>query len=377
MNIIEIKENNMKKEIFLSEFATRSTEAIRIKEEQEDIRPAFFHDIDRMIHSMSYTRYLDKTQVYSFRENDHISKRMVHVQLVSKIARTIGRAINLNEDLIEAISLGHDIGHTPLGHEGEKCLNEISKRELNRPFLHNIQSVRVYLSLDNHGNGSNLTVQTLDGIMCHNGEMLNNVYEKEEKTKEEFLREYENCRKSEEFAKKIKPMTLEGCVVRISDIIAYIGRDIDDAVRLGLLKREEIPKEITNVLGDNNKDIVNTIILDIIENSYNMPYIKLSEEVYEALEALKEFNYKKIYYFSNTKEQLEYYKNGFELLYKYYLEDLNKENKDSIIYTIYLNDMSTYYYEGTEKEQIVIDFIAGMTDDFYLNEVKRVMKLCQ
>lgn len=377
MNIAEIKENNRKKEVFLSEYATRSIEAIRIKEEQEDIRPAFFHDIDRMIHSMSYTRYLDKTQVYSFRENDHISKRMVHVQLVSKIARTIGRSINLNEDLIEAIALGHDIGHTPLGHEGERCLNEISKRELNRPFLHNIQSVRVYLSLDNHGNGCNLAIQTLDGIMCHNGEMLDNVYEKVEKTKEEFLKEYENCRKSEEFAKKIKPMTLEGCVVRISDIIAYIGRDIEDAIRLGLLTREELPKEITNILGDNNKDIVNTIILDIIENSYDKPYIKLSKEVYNALESLKEFNYKNIYNHSNTKEELEFYKNGFELLYKYYLEELNNKEKESVLYKLYLNDMSTYYYEGTEKEQIVIDFIAGMTDDFYLSEVKRITQLCQ
>ena len=182
-NYLEDARNNfLKKESYLCEFATKSIDFLRVREENEDIRPPFFHDIDRIIHSLSYTRYIDKTQVYPLNSNDHISKRMVHVQLVSKIARTIGRALNLNEDLIEAIALGHDIGHTPLGHVGESILNDISMRELGEYFAHNIQGVRNYLVVENNGCGLNLTIQVMDGIMCHNGEMLSSKYVPMKKT---------------------------------------------------------------------------------------------------------------------------------------------------------------------------------------------------
>ena len=278
-----VKDNLLKREDSLSIFATKSIDAIRLKDGLEDIRPAFFHDTDIIIHSNSYARYMDKTQVYSFKEHDHISRRMLHVQLVSKIARTIGRCLNLNEDLIEAIGLGHDIGHTPLGHTGEKYLNEISLRELGIPFMHNLQSVRTYLTLDNHGNGSNLTIQVLDGMMCHNGEKLEKVYRPKLKSKEEFLKDYyESCR-SRDYANEIRPMTLEGCVVRISDVIAYIGRDIEDAIMLGKLDRSMIPEEVSDVLGNNNSDIINSIVLDIIENSYGKNEIILSDRVYNAV----------------------------------------------------------------------------------------------
>ena len=163
------KINSLMKEDFLSPLATKSSSAVRLKEQVEDFRTPFFRDTDRIIHSLSYTRYDDKTQVYSFKNNDHISKRIIHVQLVSKIARTIGRALKLNEDLIEAISLGHDIGHTPLGHAGEAMLNEISLKYLGEYFAHNVQGVRNFMYVDNFGNGQNLTIQTLDGILCHNG----------------------------------------------------------------------------------------------------------------------------------------------------------------------------------------------------------------
>ena len=292
MNIMEQAKNNfLNKELYLSEYATKSNESIRINKEKEDIRPPFFRDIDRIIHAYSYTRYLDKTQVYTQIENDHISKRITHVQLVSKIARTIGRALNLNEDLIEAIALGHDIGHTPIGHVGEYILNEISQRELNEYFAHNIQSVRHYLTIEKNGKGLNLTIQVLDGIMCHNGEILSNIYKPTKKTKEEFLNQYNNAYKDIKKSSKISPMTLEGCVVRISDIIGYIGRDIEDAIILNKINRKDIPNEIIEILGDNNKDIVNNIIVDIIENSYNKPYIKMSNKVYNALISLKKFNY--------------------------------------------------------------------------------------
>ena len=370
----QIKENFLNKEKYLSEYATKSSDAIRIREENfdNDIRPNFYHDIDRIIHSLSYTRYLDKTQVFSFKQNDHISKRIVHVQLVSKIARTIGRALNLNEDLIEAIALGHDIGHTPIGHTGEAILNDISLRETGTMFNHNIQSVRNYLVLEKKGFGSNLAIQTLDGIMCHNGEMLSNIYEPNPKTKEEFLEEYEKCYTDKVILKKIRPMTLEGCVVRISDIIGYIGRDIEDAINLGVLTREDVPTHIREVLGTTNKEIVNTIIIDIVTNSYNKPYIKLSNSVYKAIFDLKKFNYEHIYSKANTKEELEFYRNGMNNLFNKYLDDITNKNYDSDIYKIFLNTMDASYIDNTDSKRMVIDYIAGMTDDYFVKKIKEI-----
>lgn len=293
----EVKTNFLNKEHGLSPYACLSGQAIRFEDEndEKEIRPSFYHDTDRIIHAFSYTRYLNKTQVFSFSKNDHLSKRIIHVQLVSKIARTIGRALNLNEDLIEAIALGHDIGHTPLGHTGEAILNEISKRELNEIFMHNVHGVRVYMNLEKSQFGLNLSIQVLDGILCHNGEILENIYEPMKKTKESFLEEYKACYKDYDVLKKLRPMTLEGCVVRISDMIGYIGRDIEDAIEIGMITRDDIPNNIKKILGVTNASIVNTLIRDIIENSLDKPYISMSKEVYQALFDLKEFNYTNIY----------------------------------------------------------------------------------
>lgn len=369
-----IKNNFLKIEDTYSPNATKSSEAVRFHPIDDDIRAPFFRDVDRIIHALSYTRYADKTQVYSFKQNDHISERMLHVQLVSKVARTIGRALNLNCDLIEAIALGHDVGHTPLGHTGEALLNEISLRELGEYFAHNIQGVCHYMEVENHGEGLNLSVQVLDGIMCHNGEMLSNVYTPVAKTKEEFLREYQEAYHDLKASSHNHPMTLEGCVVRISDIIGYIGRDIEDAIELGLFERSELPKEITEVLGNTNSDIMNTIILDIIENSLDKPYIALSERVYRALFALKKFNGENIYSKSMTKEDIEYYRSGMNQLYHIYLDDINGNRVESVIYTIFLNSQSPRYLKATDARRKVIDFIAGMTDDMFIREVKRVLR---
>ena len=185
----DVKLVMLKQESLLSEKACKSNECIRLNGDKKDIRPEFFRDIDRIIHSQGYTRYIDKTQVYSFTDNDHITHRVLHVQLVSKIARTIGRALRLNEDLIEAIALGHDIGHSPFGHVGEKFLNEICKKEKIGYFCHNAQSVRILKDIEN----VNISVQTLDGILAHNGELLLNKYEtKKDKTKEDLLNELNN-----------------------------------------------------------------------------------------------------------------------------------------------------------------------------------------
>ena len=368
-NLDIIKDNLLKREDYLSEFACKSSSAIRLKKYKEDIRPPFFHDTDTIIHSRSYARYMKKTQVYSFKGHDHITTRMLHVQLVSKVARTIGRCLGLNEDLLEAIGLGHDIGHAPLGHTGEKYLNEISMRELGIPFMHNLQSVRTHLVLENHGKGNNLSIQVLDGIMCHNGEILEQVYKPEKKTVKKFLSDYEKSTMSHSFAACVRPMTLEGCVVRISDVIAYVGRDIEDAITLGLLDRNDIPKDIKDVLGDNNKDIINSIVLDIVNNSYGKNEIILSDKVFAALNSLLKFNYKKIYDNANTSSDLAYYKESIEKLYYYLLDDLNKNKKNSKIYKTFLIDMDENYINNTDNKRIVIDFIAGMTDDYFINQL--------
>jgi len=285
----EVMENMNKHDSNLSEYATRNKDAIRLEDENPDIRPSFFRDIDRIIYCLSYTRYIDKTQVFSNNDNDNISKRMTHVQMVSKIARTIGRALNLNEDLIEAISLGHDLGHVPFGHVGEAILNRISVEKTGRFFNHNVHSVRVLKDIESHGKGSNITLQVLDGILCHNGEFVEDQYYPVERTKEQFLDLYEKCYTDPAILKTLRPMTLEGCIVRISDIIAYIGRDIEDAIRLGVLNIDEVPNNIIEVLGSTNREIINTIILDIIGHSLNEPYIKMSSEVYNAVKELKTF----------------------------------------------------------------------------------------
>lgn len=356
--------NFLNKENNLSKYATKSIDGIRIKEIKEDFRPSFYHDIDKIINYTSYTRYLNKTQVFSFNKNDHIQTRIVHVSLVSKIARTIGRALNLNEDLIEAISLGHDIGHSPIGHLGEKILNEISLRELNEYFHHNIESVRNYMYLENKGNGANLTIQVLDGIMCHNGEVLESIYKPKKKTKEEFIKEYNDSYKEDNL--HLVPMTLEGCVVRISDIISYVGRDIEDAIRLNFINRLDIPENITKVLGNNNKIIVNNLVMDIINNSLDKEYIMFSDNVFNALQELIDFNYKNIYSKANSKETIEYYHLVFNTLFKKYLNDLENNNQNSEIINKYLNEMNNEYRINNSNKRIVLDFISGMTDEYLL-----------
>ena len=366
-----VSDNMNKFEHNLSKYACKNSEAIRIKKEKNDIRPPFFRDIDRIIYSLSYTRYLDKTQVFSNSENTNISKRMTHVQLVSKIARTIGRALNLNEDLIEAAALGHDLGHVPYGHVGEAILNKISLENNEGYFNHNIQSVRTLMYIENKGQGRNLTVQVLDAIMCHNGEIPLGLYEPKKKSVDEFIKEYNASYFDSSVISKMRPMTLEGCVVRISDIVGYIGRDIEDALRVGVIKRNDIPKHITKYLGNNNRELVNNVILDIIDNSYNKPYISMSNEVYRAIIDLKKFNYENIYLKANSKEQIKIYEKMFRLLFNTYLNDLSINNYDSPIYKVYLDYKNKIYHKNTNA-RIVIDFIAGMTDDYFNREHKRI-----
>ncbi len=360
--------NLLKNEENMSMYATKSSDGVRLKEFREDIRPNYFRDIDKIIYSHCYSRYIDKTQVFSFKNNDHITKRIIHVQLVSKIARTIGRALNLNEDLIEAISLGHDVGHVPFGHVGESILNEISLKYLDEPFKHNVQSVRNLMVLENNGKGINLCVQVLDGILCHNGEKLQKIYNYKHKTTEEFIKEYNKCYKKEKF--DLVPMTLEGCVVRLSDVIGYLGRDIEDAITLGIIDKEDIPINIRKKLGENNSSIISLIINDVIINSINKPYIKLSDEYYNLMNELLDFNYKNIYAKAYTNDEKNKIKEMFNDIYKSYLTDLETNNINSSICKVFLNEMNEEYKNNTSNERIVIDYISGMTDDFFVNECK-------
>ncbi len=359
----------------MNSLACKNEEAIYFKTTENDFRTPFSRDVDRILYSLSFQRYMDKTQVFSFKENDHLTKRMIHVLYVSKIARTIGRALGLNEDLIEAGALGHDLGHTPFGHVGEAILNEISLRAGCGYFNHNVHSVRLLMNIENYGNGKNITLQTLDAILCHNGELVMGKYEpKWNKTKDDFLRDYERTYKDKNTSFQLIPMTLEGCVVRISDLIAYLGRDIDDAIRMKLLTWEDVPNNITSVLGKSNKEIVNSIVTDVINNSLGKNYIKLSNEVFEAIKNLKDFNYKNIYYKAYTEEEKQNLKVMLNTLYNAYINDLNNNNEESNIIKSYLSNMSDEYKNNNSKERIVIDYIAGMTDDYTLKEYNKILK---
>ena len=375
MDILEkAKINMLSSENLLSKYACKSENAILPKEDKEDIRPIFFRDIDRIIHSLGYTRYIDKTQVFSFTKNDHITHRVLHVQLVSKIARTIGRSLKLNEDLIEAIALGHDIGHSPFGHKGEKYLNEICIKENIGYFCHNAQSVRVLKTLER----LNISIQTLDGILAHNGEILINKYEyNSKKTEKEFNIELENTFHEEGYSKKIIPMTLEASVVRLSDIIAYIGRDIEDAIKIGIVKRKDLPKEITDVLGNNNSKIVDTLIKDIIINSFEKPYLTFSNEVFGALMKLKDWNYKYIYASDEANKYQDIIKNLFYNLYYCYLQKI--EELKNVKRTLTESEKNLYDFikdqpKQTNIKRTIIDYIAGQTDQYFLNECSEHVK---
>ncbi len=354
----------------LSPMAFLSRQAIRRNTDSEIIRghrQNFSIDTDRILHSLAYSRYIDKTQVFYLIKNDHITHRVLHVQLVSKIARTVGRLLRLNEDLIEAIALGHDIGHTPFGHDGERILSELCVKHGIGYFLHNIQSVRFLQEIERKGKGWNLTLQVLDGILTHDGELHCQALEphraKDFNTLDEEMR-----RKAEDPNLNLWPMTLEGCVVRMSDTISYVGRDIEDAIRLRLVEREDIPKDCRAVLGQTNGTIVYNLVEDLITNSLNKAYVSFSERVGLALQTLKKFNERNIY--KNVKVKGQYHKIQlmFELLFEKYVTDLHKGNEDSDIYKGFLDGMSLEYRDGTPSPGIVRDFIAGMTDEYFLSQ---------
>ena len=351
-----------------SSMATKSVQGTRRQKEEHfdsDYRQSFSLDVDRILHSRAYARYIDKTQVFYLIQNDHITHRVLHVQLVSKIARTVGRFLRLNEDLIEAIALGHDIGHTPFGHDGERFLSDICQANGIGHFLHNIQSVQFLDRVERSGEGWNLCLQTLDGILCHDGEIHNRTLEP--LTDKSFdIHEIEIKKKKKNPGFSLTPMTLEGCVVRMADTISYIGRDIEDAIRLDIIRRDELPQNCIQRLGDTNGTIVYSLVTDVIENSFDQPYIAFSGAVSDALKELKRFNLDKIYLNPLIKKNYENIRSLFHLLFDRFLHDVKNGNKASVIFSAFLEDKSDTYMASHQPEEIVRDFIAGMTDRFFL-----------
>ena len=340
---------------------------------QAGYRQAYALDTDRILHSMAYTRYIDKTQVFYLIRNDHITHRVLHVQLVSKIARTIGRFLGLNEDLIEAIALGHDIGHTPFGHDGESFLSQLCRQAGIGHFLHNVQSIQFLDRVERKGQGWNLSLQTLDGILCHDGEIHNQVLEPQrEKNFETLAQEMAAKKESPQLA--LMPMTLEGCVVRMADTVAYVGRDLEDAIRLDVIRRSDIPADVEGVLGNSNGTIVYNLVTDIIHCSHEKSYIAFSDEVSNALKRLKDFNLERIYLNPMIKQYSEAIRRLFDFLFNKYLNDLEKENLSSKIFTGFLQDISQDYMSLHQPPEIVRDFIAGMTDRYFLAQCPEDMR---
>lgn len=360
---------------WVNPYACKDSEVVRRYEGHDRPllwRPTFVSDTEKILHNPYYNRYADKTQVFSLYKNDDISRRAYHVQLVARVARNIGALLGLNNDLIEAISLGHDMGHTPFGHDGERILDELYSERTGRRFFHNVHSVRVLDRLVCR----NISLQTLDGVVCHNGEMELKEYRPYTlSTFEEFDERIESCYLTEEANKKQVPSTLEGCVMRICDIIAYLGKDRQDADRLKVVEDNRIFSSLE--IGQTNAEIINNLIVNIVENSYGKDYLCMDDEYFAALKLAKKENYKYIYGNEDMKVVVEtQIKPMFGDVYEELLKQAKELKKDSVLYTHHIdflkeqNRYRPYFdlekYLAEDPNQIVVDYIASMTDDYLI-----------
>lgn len=350
------------------------------------IRPAFSRDTEKIVNIPAYNRYSDKTQVFSFVENDDICRRSLHVQLVNRVSLGIGKLLGLNTDLIEAIALGHDLGHTPFGHAGEHFLSACYHEHTGRWFNHNVHSVRVLDKLYKR----NISLQVLDGVLCHNGEFEQQVLQTgNTKNFEELDALVEACMADEGVIATLRPSTLEGCVVRVSDMIAYLGKDRADALDMGIIGSLDVFDSC--VIGTNNARIINNLTVDIISNSYGKDKIMMSEEVFKDLKTAKRQNYEKIYLkegmIGETKNIVE---EMFNEVYECLLQDLLSGNENSPVFLHHVKKLvaksSTITkdsYLTEEPNQIIVDYIASMTDSYFTelysylfpNKEKNLMRL--
>jgi dGTPase len=323
------------------------------------------------MHCRAYSRYIDKTQVFFLLENAHITRRVLHVQFVSKIGRTIARCLKANEDLVEAIALAHDLGHAPFGHAGEEFLGQMLQDRGGGTFIHNAHSVRILDVLENEGQGLNLTLQVLDGVLGHNGEIVDQELIPSSGLDWETLDGNCNrCLLEPGADRSVYPSTLEGCIVRVADLISYIGRDIEDAIELYVIKRGDLPKDATDLLGDSNRDIIHNLVMDVIHNSYQEGKIAFSEEVFTALQELKKFNYERIYLSDTIKVEKTKLREVFSRMFDLYIDDLVNENRASLIYTEHVRYLGDEYLSQNVPARVATDFIASMTDDFLLEQFR-------
>lgn len=352
----------------LSPRAALSRNAVRRvpdKTAENDHRQEFAIDADRILHSLAYTRYIDKTQVFYLIRNDHITHRVLHVQLVSRIARTIGRHLGLNEDLIEAVALGHDLGHPPFGHDGESYLSRLCLEHGIGYFVHAVQSVEFLERIEKKGQGLNLTLEVLDGILGHDGEVdIPTLKPDPALNFELFDRRLDEKTKNPKYP--ITPMTTEGCVVRLADTISYIGRDMEDAIRVGIITRNDLPEDCAELLGDTNGKIVYSLVSDLIHTSRDNDVVAFSREKAEALITLKNFNRERIYYNKAIKAEGSKIESLYKIIFNRLLDDVEKGREETPGLAEFLKNMTPRYTGARSPAEIVRDFMAGMTDEYFL-----------
>jgi dGTPase len=362
-----------------SPYATPNGACVRRYQEERDIpdplRPAFVRDVEKILHTGAYNRLAGKTQVFSFRADDDITRRGLHVQLVARVARDIGTALGLNLDLIEAIALGHDVGHTPFGHAGERFLDKVYSERTGRSFMHNVHSVRVLDTLW----GRNLSLQTLDGVLAHNGECEQQRFVTSGLTTfDELDATIAACEVGGyNRVKQVRPATLEGCVVRVSDIIAYVGKDRQDACRARYVDPECFER---NMGGGYNSWALTVFITDVVEHSFGKDSIEMSEAAFEELRRAKRENYNKIYLTSEVSGVVSgAVEEMFGMVYQALLDELAAGNENTPIFAHHIRPVEEQlaYYGRTynwqaDPDRTVVDFIASMTDDYFVALSKRL-----
>ncbi len=358
-----------------SPYACKNSDVIRRFDRPSDVpkiyRQPFSKDADKILNSAFYNRYADKTQVFSFFRNDDLCRRALHVQLVSRIARNIGSVLGLNPDLIEAIAIGHDMGHTPFGHAGEHALHDLYHARTGRCFRHNLHSVRVLDTIIPY----NISLQTLDGIVCHNGELPIAEYRPKPLSDfAEFDRRMQECIMDEDGDRKLIPSTLEGCLVRICDMIAYLGKDRQDAVRAHLIGSEADFSE--SAIGRTNAEVINNLEVNLIENSYSKPYLMLDDEHFCAMKQLKEENYARIYRMESVQKQVrDSVIPMMQEMYMHIYQDAVSHNESSCLYRHHIAtvlEKQRWYpteipYAESDPDDLTMDFIAAMTDDYFVD----------
>ena len=349
----------------------------RERPREEDIRGSYYRDTTAIIHSSPFRRLKHKTQVFYAPSNDHICTRMEHVLHVASIASTICRPLGLDTELAWAIGMGHDLGHTPFGHTGEKIISSLSVERGLPPFEHEINSLRAVDFLSNNGSGLNLTYAVRDGIVSHNGESLNKRIIPTFKKKD---------MKSLASRSGLIPATYEGVVVRFSDTIAYLGRDFEDASRLGIVNSDDLPEIVKNRLGTTNSKIITALVNDLIQGADEEKGIGFSDYVFEAVESFSEFNYQNIYRSKIMNGYTEYFSRLINLIIDYLdklyssfgLEEegyLEERNMLAAGFYSHMKEMYPVYMEkeGSDK-RMIMDYVAGMTDNFCLDCANEILK---